>query len=125
MPIIYKTRERRRLHAVDLEKLKSKLIEMGYLFIRDGGFRPEDEPFKFSNYLFYKHPQTNKAIRIGYNYPFLDNNRNIIFEICFANKDDKWWQDIIPDYRKEFWKFVMRDNISLHEEWREKYKKKK
>lgn len=123
MPIIYKTRERRRLHAVDLEKLKSKLIEEGYIFIRDGGFKPEDEPFKFCNYLFYNHPQTTKSIRIGYNYPLIGNKENI-FEICYANKNDKWWNDIIPDYRKEFWKNVIRDNISPYEEWRKKYRKK-
>ena len=52
MPVIYKTRERRRLSAIDLEKLKNKLIKLGYEFVRDGGFRPEDKPFKFSNYLF-------------------------------------------------------------------------
>ena len=117
MPILYKTRERRRLRAVDLEKIKNKLIDSGYKFIRDGGFKPEDEPFKFCNYLFYKHPETHKAIRIGYNYP------NIIFEICYANKGDEWYTDIIPDYRKQFWKDVLIDNIPFYMEWRKKYKK--
>lgn len=105
MPIIYKTRERRRLHAVNLEKLKNKLIDLGYKFIRDGGFRPEDEPFKYSNYLFYKHPATEKSIRIGYNYPLI-GNKNVIFEICYAKKGDGWWTDTIPDYRKKVWRDV-------------------
>ena len=123
MPVIYKTRERRRLYAVDLEKLKNKLIKLGYEFIREGGFRPEDKPFKFSNYLFYQHPKTNKAFRIGYNYPLI-GNKNTIFEICYAHKRDEWWTYIIPDYRKPFWKDVIMDNIPNHLEWRKKYRNK-
>ena len=123
MPVIYKTRERRRLHAVDLEKLKNKLIKLGYEFIRDGGFRPEDEPFKFSNYLFYHNPKTKASYRIGYNYPLL-GKINIIFEIMHANEGDSWWTDIIPDYRKPFWKDVIMDNIPNHLEWRKKYRNK-
>ena len=124
MPVIYKTRERRRLHAVDLEKLKQKLIDLGYEFIRDGGFRPEDEPFKFSNYLFYHNPKTKTSYRIGYNYPLL-GKINVIFEIMHAKEGDSWWTDIIPDYRKAFWKDVIMNNIPNHLEWRKKYKSKK
>ena len=58
MPIIYPKNIRRKFRSLDLDKLKNRLIELGYEFIRDGGFRPEDEPFKFSNYLFYEHPET-------------------------------------------------------------------
>ena len=57
MPIIYPKNIRRKFKSLDLNKLKNRLIELGYEFIRDGGFRPEDEPFKFSNYLFYEHPE--------------------------------------------------------------------
>lgn len=122
MPVLYKTRERRRLQAVDLEKIKQKLIDLGYEFIRDGGFRPEDEPFKFSNYLFYHNPKTKASYRIGYNYPFL-GKINVIFEIMHAKEGDSWWTDIIPDYRKQFWKDVMMDNIPTYIEWRRKKNK--
>ena len=110
MPVIYKANERRRLHSIDLEKLKNKLIKLGYEFIRDGGFRPEDKPFKFSNYLFYKNNDTHKRFRIGYYYP-LFTDKNLIFEICYANKGDEWWTDIIPDFRKQMWKDVKFDNL--------------
>lgn len=123
MPILYKTRERRRLNAVNLEKLKNKLISEGYKFTRDGGFRPEDEPFKFSNYLFYDKVDTDEHYRIGYNYPLI-GKRNVIFEICYWKTGYGWaWRDIIPDYRKQFWKDVMEDYIPDYNEWRKKYKK--
>lgn len=121
MPILYPTRQRRRLKAVDLEKLKQKLLDLGYKFIRDGGFRPEDEPFKWCNYLFYKHPEKEWSVRIGYDYPLLGRN-NVIFEICYAKPGDNWWRDIIPDYRKQLWKDVLMDNVPSYMEWREKYR---
>lgn len=107
MPIIYAKRDRKRLQVVDLEKFKSKLLELGYTYIRDGGFRAEDKPFKWCNYLFYRHPKTKKSVRIGYEYPIL-RERNAIFEICIANNGDEWWTDILPDYRKNFWKTIKR-----------------
>ena len=107
MPIIYPKRDRKRLHMIDLEKAKSKLLELGYTYVRDGGFRKEDKPFKWCNYLFYRHPKTKKAVRIGYDYPIF-GGRNIIFEICIANNGDEWWTAILPDYRKEIWKSIKR-----------------
>ena len=105
MPIIYTKRDRKRLQAVDLEKLKLKLLELGYEYIRDGGFRQEDEPFKWCNYLFYRNQETKRSIRIGYEYPWFAKD-NAVFEICYANDGDGWWIDILPDYRKEIWKSI-------------------
>ena len=82
MPVIYPKAIRRKFQSLNLDKIKESLINKGYQFIREGGFRPEDKPFKFSNYLFYKHPKTNKAFRIGYNYPLI-GDKNTIFEICY------------------------------------------
>ena len=124
MPIIYPTRERRRIKAVDLEKLKNKLVSLGFVFTRDGGFRPEDKPFKYSNYLFYDKKDTNEHYRIGYDYP-LFGSKNSIFEICYWKSGYGWgWHDLIPDYRKQFWKDVISDNIPYCCEWRDKYRKK-
>ena len=105
MPVIYPKSIRRKFISLNLDKVKDSLINQGYQFIRDGGFRPEDKPFKFSNYLFYKHPKTNVEVRIGYDYPFL-NNQNIIFEICYATPKMHWWTDVTPDFRRSEWREV-------------------
>ena len=105
MPIIYPKSIRRKFASLNLKKVKESLINKGYEFIRDGGFRPEDEPFKFSNYLFYKNPETQVAVRVGYKYPIF-NSKNNIFEICYAKPTDKCWNDITPDFRRFEWKEV-------------------
>ena len=105
MPVIYSKPIRRKFSSLNLDKVKDSLINHGYQFIRDGGFLPEDKPFKFSNYLFYKHPKTNVEIRIGYNYPFL-NSKNVIFEICYVTPKMRWWTDVIPDFRRSEWREV-------------------
>lgn len=109
MPIIYPKKIRRKFKSLELDILKNRLIELGYKFIRDGGFKPEDEPFKFSNYLFYEHPETGMNIRIGYDYPILflnKNPKNIIFEICYCPKGNGWWMDITPDFRQTKWRKI-------------------
>ena len=105
MPVIYPKSIRRKFASINLEKVKKSLENKGYKFIRDGGFRAEDKPFKYCNYLFYKHPQTQTAIRIGYDYPLLCNE-NRIFEICYATPDIRYWVDVTPDFRKSDWKEV-------------------
>ena len=105
MPIIYPKRICRKFSSLNLNKIKDSLINHGYRFIRDGGFRPEDEPFKFSNYLFYEHPQTKVMIRVGYDYP-LFSNKDLIFEICYAKPGMEWWRDVTPDFRQDIWKEV-------------------
>ncbi|MBR6907109.1 hypothetical protein IKN40_01015 [bacterium] len=105
MPVIYPKSIRRKFSSLNLDKVKDSLINNGYKFIRDGGYRHEDEPFKFSNYLFYKHPETQVAVRIGYNYPII-GTKNIIFEICYAKSTDNWWRDVTPDFSKNIWKKV-------------------
>ena len=119
MPILYRKRDRYRLHAVDLNKLKNKLISLGYTYVREGGFTPEDEPFEYSNYIFYKNENIKRSVRIGH-YRFFGKN---IFELCYANEDDKYWRDTLPDYRKPFWKEVMKDEILWNQEWRTKKNK--
>ena len=74
----------------------------GFEFVREGGFRPEDKPFKYSNYLFYFNKDTKTHIRIGYDYL----PKNHIFEICYAKIDDKWWTDVIPNFSRNCWKEV-------------------
>ena len=108
MPIIYPKNIRRKFKSLDLNKLKNRLIELGYEFIRDGGFRPEDEPFKFSNYLFYEHPETGMKIRIGYGFPMIKNSNNTIFEICYCKKGNvyEWWTDVTPDFREHQWRII-------------------
>lgn len=105
MPVIYPKSIRRKFSSLNLDKVKDSLINYGYQFIRDSGFRPEDKPFKFSNYLFYKHPKTNVEIRIGYDYPLL-NSKNVIFEICYATPKIRWWTDVTPDFRRSEWREV-------------------
>ena len=105
MPVIYPSRIRKKLHSLNLEKVKDSLTKNGYTFIRDGGFKKEDKPFKFCNYLFYIHPETKTVIRVGYDYP-LFGNRNIIFEICYAKNDQQWWTDVVPNFSRTCWKEV-------------------
>ena len=105
MPVIYPKAIRRKFASLNLEKVKESLLNKGYEFVRDGGFRPEDEPFKFSNYLFYKHPKTHVAVRVGYNYPLI-GNKNIIFEICYAEPNMKYWRDVTPDFNKNDWREI-------------------
>lgn len=101
MPIYYNSRDRKRLQSVNLEKLKTKLTDEGYKFVRDGGLTPDDEPSKWCNYLFYKHSlnKEKQYLRIGYN---LFNFQ--IFEIAYIELNS--WVDILPDFRKQFWKQV-------------------
>lgn len=106
MPIIYPKRIRKKLHSLNLEKVKESIMKNGYKFIRDGGFRKDDKPFKFCNYLFYLHPETQTAIRIGYDYPLFGNRNNIIFEICYAKNGQQWWTDVIPNFSQTCWKEV-------------------
>lgn len=115
MPILYKTRERRRLHAIDINKLKNLLKKEGYHL---SNTKLDDSFLHMFNYITYHNNETKKSMRIGF------NGFNRIFEICIAKEGDTWWNDIIPDYRKEFWKNVISDNIAPYEEWREKYRKK-
>lgn len=103
MPIIYPKSIRRKFASLNLEKVKKILANEGYKFVRDGGFRPEDEPFKFSNYLFYENPETHVKVRVGYNYPLI-GNKNVIFEICYAKPTNNWWRDVTPDFSKNIWK---------------------
>lgn len=109
MPVIYPKKIRKAFRTIDLEVLKNEIINNGFTFIRDGAFRPEDEPFKFSNYLFYINNETGMNLRIGYNYPLLKlngNEREVIFEICYCPKNYGWWLDITPDFRKNEWRII-------------------
>lgn len=105
MPIIYPKAIRRKFNSLNLDKVKESLKNNGYEFVRDGGFRPEDKPFKFSNYLFYTNKETGVRVRVGYNYPIF-NNKNHIFEICYAKTGDSWWTDVTPDFSHNYWKEV-------------------
>ena len=107
MPIIYPKRIRRRMADIDLNLLKQAILDEGFEYVRDGGFRPEDEPFKFSNYLFYYNPTTKMSIRVGYNYPMFGTNDKV-FEIMYAKCGDQWWTDITPDCRQYKWRKIMR-----------------
>ena len=106
MPVIYPKAIRRKFQSLNLEKVKESLLNKGYEFVRDGGFRPEDKPFKFSNYLFYSNNETGVRIRIGYDYPIIGGNKNHIFEICYAKIDDSYWTDVTPNFNKNDWKKV-------------------
>ena len=105
MPVIYPKAIRRKFQSLNLEKVKESLLNKGYEFVRDGGFRPEDEPFKFSNYLFYSNNKTGVRIRIGYDYPIV-GAKNHIFEICYAKIGDSYWIDVTPDFNKNVWREV-------------------
>lgn len=104
MPVIYKSRIRRALASIDIEKLKNEILCRGFEYIREGGFRKEDEPFKFSNYIFYKHPDSKMRIRIGHNTEAWINKS--VFEICYCPDGEEWWIDITPDFRKAEWRKV-------------------
>lgn len=108
MPIIFPKRIRRKLSSLNLEKVKESLADNGYEFMRDGGFCPEDEPFEFCNYLFYRNNQSKIDVRIGYyhHYPWLTNNKNLIFEICYATPGMKQWRVVTPDFRENKWRKV-------------------
>ena len=105
MPVIYPKAIHRKFSSLNLEKVKESLKKNGFEFVREGGFRPEDEPFKFSNYLFYSNNETGVKMRIGYDYPLI-GDKNIIFEICYANIDDSYWNDVTPDFSRNCWKDV-------------------
>lgn len=102
MPIIYKKKIREALASIDIEKLKNEILSRGFVYIREGGFRKEDEPFKFSNYIFYTHPDSKMKIRIGHN-TWLNN---ALFEICYCPDGGEWWISITPDFRKTEWRKV-------------------
>lgn len=104
MPKIYRKRIRRALASIDIEKLKNEILSRGFEYIREGGFRKEDEPFKFSNYIFYKHPDSKMRIRIGHNTEAWINNA--LFEICYCPDGGEWWISITPDFRKAEWRKV-------------------
>lgn len=103
MPVIYPKSIRRKFASLNLEKVKEILVNEGYKFVRDGGFRPEDEHFKFSNYLFYSNNKTGVHVRVGYDYPLI-GTKNHIFEICYARIGDSYWTDVTPDFSKNVWK---------------------
>lgn len=104
MPVIYKKKIREALGSIDIEKLKNEIISKGFEFIREGGFREEDEPFKFSNYIFYTHPDSKMDIRIGHHTEsWLNNN---VFEICYCPDGKHEWRDVTPDFRKADWRKV-------------------
>jgi hypothetical protein len=109
MSVIYSKKIRDKLNSISLTLLKEELKCCGFTFVRDGGFRTEDEPFKFSNYLFYKHHNNEMMVRIGYEkFPMMtDTDYDFpIFEICFCSKDETWWHDITPDFRENKWKKI-------------------
>lgn len=105
MPVFYPKAIRRKFSSLNLEKVKESLKKNGFEFVREGGFRSEDKPFRFSSYLFYSNKETGVRIRIGYNYPFM-GTKNHIFEICYAKIGDSWWTDITPNFSKNCWKEV-------------------
>ena len=106
MPVVYPKSIRRKLNSLNLEKVKKSLLDGGYEFTREGGFRPEDEPFKFCNYLFYRNNQSKIDVRVGYYYPWLTANKDVIFEICYATPNMRCWTDVTPDFRKSKWRKV-------------------
>ena len=109
MPIIYPKKIRDALRSIDLSMLRKEIERLGYEFVREGHYSKEKEPFDHCNYLHYLHPESKVAIRIGYDYGFLmtkDNSKDLIFEICWARDDMRWWRDITPDFRKDCWRKV-------------------
>lgn len=105
MPVFYPKAIRRKFSSLNLEKVKESLKKNGFEFVREGGFRSEDKPFRFSSYLFYSNKETGVRIRIGYNYPLM-GTKNHIFEICYAKINDSWWTDVTPNFSKNCWKEV-------------------
>ena len=104
MPVIYSKKIRLALASIDIEKLKNEILNRGFEYVREGGFRKEDKPFKFSNYIFYTHPDSKMMLRIGHNTEAWINNN--IFEICYCPDGMEWWIDITPDFRKKEWRKV-------------------
>ena len=108
MPVIYPKKIRQALASIDIERLKDEIIKLGFDYIREGGFKPNDEPFKFSNYIFYTHPESKISLRIGhYTEDWLNKN---IFEICYSSADINCWLDITPDFRKTKWRNIRKNN---------------
>jgi hypothetical protein len=108
MPVKYTKEIKDKLNSISLSLLHKELTLLGYQFIREGGLE-ENKPFQFSNFLFYKHPDTSMNIRIGYErYPRLDGTyKNLaIFAICYSPKDTTWWIGVIPDFRKKQWRKI-------------------
>lgn len=121
MPILYRKRDRLKLRAISLTKLKNKLKELGYEFIREGGLRQEDEPSKWDKYIFYTNKKEGKHVRILCGF-FTDN----IIELCYYKEGTPaYWNDLIPDYRKQIWKDIMKNHIYPNNEWRERKNSKK
>lgn len=104
MPVIYSKKIRLALASIDIEKLKNEILNRGFEYVREGGFRKEDVPFKFSNYIFYTHPDSKMRIRVGHNTEKWLNKS--IFEICYCPDGMEWWTDITPDFRKKEWRKV-------------------
>lgn len=110
MPIIYPKKIRQALASIDIEILKDEIGKLGFDYIREGGFQPNDEPFKFSNYIFYTHPDSKMRLRIGhYTESWLNKN---IFEICYCPAGMNWWIDITPDFRKSKWRNISKKYIN-------------
>ena len=104
MPTIYTKNIRRALASIDIEKLKNEILNRGFEYIREGGFRKEDKPFKYSNYIFYTHPDSKMMLRIGHHTEaWVDN---AVFEICYSPDNMEWWIDITPDFRKPEWRKI-------------------
>ena len=104
MPVVYTKKIRRALASIDIEKLRDAILKRGFEYMREGGFREDDEPFKFSNYIYYIHPDSNIMLRIGHHTEAWVNNR--VFEICYCPAGMAWWIDITPDFRKSEWRKV-------------------
>ena len=115
MPIIYPKKIRDAMQSIDLSVLRKEIESLGYEFVREGHYSKEKEPFWFCNYLHYLHPVTKVAIRIGYDYGFLrtkEDSKDLIFEICWARDDMRWWSHITPDFRKQCWRKVSKRYIN-------------
>ena len=104
MPVVYTKKIREALASIDIEKLKDAILKRGFEYIREGGFRENDEPFKFSNYIFYTHPDSKMMLRIGHHTEAWVNNS--VFEICYCPDGMEWWIDVTPDFRKGDWRKV-------------------
>lgn len=104
MPVIYPKKIRQALASIDIEVLKDEIIKLGFDYIREGGFQPNDEPFKFSNYIFYTHPDSKMRLRIGHHTESWLNNE--VFEICYCPDGSHEWRDVTPDFRKTKWRNV-------------------
>lgn len=104
MPVVYPRKIREALASIDIDILKKEMLKQGFEFTREGGFRTGDEPFRYANYVFYKHPDSGMEIRIGHHKePWLNND---IFEICYCPADGHEWRDVTPDFRRAKWRKV-------------------